>query len=324
MATKFKKVSTWYIRHKNDQGIWKNICCGSQATAADAETIRKNYDSKELNQLHGLQVRQISTDLRTQLISYRDHEIPRSRTSRAKSAKSIQRYKALIDNFVTFIDSKNLTTYRSITEEQCKRFFDTLFTAKRSASTISNHREVLINFFKWSIANHYHDHNPMLCIGSPKRERKAPRFFSDDELAKIFTAAKEPYADIFKFAYLTGMRIGEIGNAEITHHIPHLHSLFIPVMEGNKTKREDTLPLNAEAEETIIAQEKYRSQFDTEDSKKYIFVNAIGLKLDKGCSCRDGISTIYNPIYHGMTPFVELDAVNGSLQDFQRQTVCLW
>jgi integrase/recombinase XerD len=302
MATKFKKNTTWYIRHKNDQGKWVNICCGSNATAGDAEAIRKNYDSKELNQLHGLQVKQIDTDLRTQLIAYRDHEIPRSRTGRPKSAKSIQRYKALIDNFITFIDSKNLTTYRSITEEQSKRFFDTLFEAKRSASTISKHREVLINFFKWSMANHYHDRNPMLCIGSPKREKKPPRFFSETELEKIFTGSKEPYTDIFKFAYLTGMRIGEIGNAEINHFIPHLHALRIPVMEGNKTKREETLPLNTEAEEIIIRQEKYRAQFNTEDSNKYIFINAIGLKLDNGNIYSNFMRTLKNEKIFGASP----------------------
>lgn len=153
-------------------------------------------------------------------------------------------------------------------------------TLQRSASTITKHRQILINFFDWSIARTYSVESPMGLIRNPKREMKAPRFFSMEELDVIFAESKSPYTDIFKFLYLTGLRIGELGNAEITHFIESTKSLRIPILEGNKTKRECMQPLNKDAILIIKRQEKYREQFETPDARKYIFVNSEGTKLD--------------------------------------------
>jgi integrase/recombinase XerD len=117
-------------------------------------------------------------------------------------------------------------------------------------------------------------------IHNPKRETKPPRFFSEAELKAIFSESKPPYTDVFKFLYLTGLRIGELGNAEISHFINDTESLRIPVMEGNKTKRECMLPLNKDAISIIKRQAMYRAAFDTEDALRYIFLNAGGRKLD--------------------------------------------
>lgn len=282
MATKFKRNGIWYIKHKDGNGTWKNLTCGKAASASDAEVIRRNYDAMELNQRHHAAVRPVSTKLVEQLEIYRDTEIPRSNTGRPKGRKSIIRYKAIINNFVQFLNDRKISEYKDVTPDRARDFIDTLIAQKRSASTISKHRQILINFFDWSIAKSYCSESPMGLIKNPKREIKPPRFFSKDELKKIFAEAKQPYDDIFKFLYLTGLRIGELGNAEITHFVEEIKSLRIPVIEGNKTKRECMLPLNKDAIDIIKRQATYRKQFDTPDAKRHIFVNAEGFKLDNG------------------------------------------
>lgn len=282
MATRFKKGRTWYVRHKTESGAWINICCGRSATAEEAETIRKNYDARELNYRHHAAIRPVAADLLQQLEQYKKNEIPRSNTGLPKSRKSITRYQACIDNFTIWMSNTGIHHYKAFTESKAREFFDYLLSKNRSASTIAKHRETLIKFFKWSIANHYVDLNPMLAIKAPKRVPKPPRFFSEAELKKIFDNSLPPYGDIFKFLYLTGLRIGELGNAETSHYQPHLQALRIPVMEGNKTKRETTLPLNPEAIKIIERQEVYRQRFNSPDAGKYIFLNALGLKLDNG------------------------------------------
>src|SRR5271157_3585587 len=271
MATRFKRGKSWYVKYKDPSGVWKNISCGKNATVADAEIIRRNYDAKELNRRHHVTVRSVSADLHEQLKTFRDQEIPRSNTGRPKGKKSIQRYQAIIDNFLEFLNDRAIMKYGDVIPERVRDFFDTLVSLHRSASTITKHRQILNNFFDWSIAKTYCSESPMGLIRNPKRESKPPRFFSEAELKAIFAESKPPYTDIYKFLYLTGLRIGELGNAEITHFIETTKSLRIPVVEGNKTKRECMQPLNKDALSIIKRQEKYRKQFDTPDVKKFIF-----------------------------------------------------
>lgn len=282
MATKFKRNGIWYIKYKDPAKQWKNITCGKNASATDAETIRRNYDAMELNRRHRTEVRPVSAKLIEQLEIYRETEIPRSNTGRQKGRKSIIRYQAIINNFIRFLNDRKISEYKDVSPERARDFIDSLIAQKRSASTISKHRQILINFFDWSKAKNYCSESPMGLTKNPKREIKPPRFFSKDELKKIFAEAKPPYDDIFRFLYLTGLRIGELGNAETSHFIKEIKSLRIPVMEGNKTKRECMLPLNKGAVKIIKRQAKYREQFNTSDANKHIFVNAEGLKLDNG------------------------------------------
>ena len=276
MATRYQdKNGYWYIKYKDIDGTWKTKYCGKNATATDAETIRKKYDAEELNRRHSMRVRIIDADIYTQLSHYREEEIPKSRTGRPKSFKGIQRYKAIVDNTVEWFKLKGVKSYSDVTEDIIKGFFDDMvYRLKRSASTIQKHRQILINFFDWSISRNYCTENPVKVINNPKKEKKIPRFFSENELEKIFSEAKTPYRNVFRFLYLTGIRIGELGNLEWTDFIESQKHIVLRVIEGNKTKREEIIPLNKSALAIIEEQKTLTAD------NQYIFLNSHGAKLD--------------------------------------------
>lgn len=280
MAIRYQdKKGYWYVKYKDIDFKWKIKYCGKKATATDAETIRKNYDAIELNHRHKMPVRQIQADLVENLIYFRDNEVPKSNTGRPKGRKSIIRYKAIFNNFINFCKENKCKSYAQITDEIAKKFIDELIQPplSRSASTISKHRQMMSLFWRWSIDRNHCQYNPWIKIPNPKREKKIPRFFSSEELKQIFTEAKGPYKNIFKFLYLTGLRIGELGNLEWFDYVESEKFINIRVMEGNKTKREEIVPLNESA--IVIINEQF-SRRNTHDSNKYVFVNIHGLKLD--------------------------------------------
>lgn len=274
MATTFKRDGIWYIKYKDHAGAWKNKSCGPNATAAEAELIRKKHDAEEFNRRHDIDIRPVSVDFFEHLDYYREHEIPRSTTGRPKSRKTIIRYQAIPDRFKTWCGTKGYTRYQDLTGDRMRDFFDLLMGQNMSASTISKYREVLTNFFKWSVGKHLCRSVPMDQVKNPKRTKTPPRFFSVAELKAIFEEARPPYLNIFRFLFLTGMRIGELGNSEWSHYIEHLQMLRIPVMEGNKTKREEMIPLNKNAIAILEAQKIITGH------QKYIFLNNKGVKLD--------------------------------------------
>jgi integrase/recombinase XerC len=284
MATRFKRGSVWYVKHKNSAGKWENISCGREASATDAEAIRMNYSAQELNRRHKIKVREVKADLIEQLEIYRDQEVPRPgvRSMRPKGKKSIQRYQAIVNNFIEFCRERDLLTYADITPDRAKDFLESLIALERSASTITKHRQLCINFFDWSIKHGYCNEQPFEDTKNPKKEVKIPRYFSQEELKIIFKNATTPYTDIFRFLYLTGMRTGELCNAELAHFDEAKKELFVPPVEGNKTKdpKRCIVHLNDDAIKIIKRQAGYRSQFSTADSNKFIFVNNEGNKVD--------------------------------------------
>ena len=150
MATKSKDArGTWIVQYKGADGAWHRKRCGKNATAADAEVIRKLYDAQELNRRHSATIRFVDVGLKDALIEFRDTVVPRSNTGRPKSQKSIQRYKAVVENFINWLEAQNIRTFGSVTGDTIVGFFDNMVDIlHRSASTVSKHRQLLINFFE--------------------------------------------------------------------------------------------------------------------------------------------------------------------------------
>jgi site-specific recombinase XerD len=278
LATKYKDGrGRWHVKYKDVDGAWKDKFCGTKATATDAETIRKNYDAIELNYRHKMAVRQVQADLKEQLLLFQEHEIPKSTTGRKKSRKGIMTYQALVNTFIEWLDDQGYKYYRDITEKEARAYIDYLVELGRSASNITKARQTLSKFWGWSILQNFSQVDPFKNIPNPQRKKSSPEFYSHDELEQLFSNAKPPYNDIFRFLYLTGLRIGELGNLEWSDYIEAQSMLRIRVIEGNKTKREELLPINSDAVAIIEQQKERRS---TPESYQFIFVNMDGLKID--------------------------------------------
>lgn len=273
MATRYLIRGIWHVKYKDAAGEWRQKSCGKNATAAEAEILRKKYDSQEYNRRHDDFIRPVATGMIEQLQIFRDTEIPRSRTGRPKSKKSIQRYQAIPDRFIAWMTEKGYKNYSDITPDRMAEFFDLLPAAGAgSASTVTKYRQLLNNFFDWSAKKKYCTKSPMGEIVNPKREETAPFFWTKEQVKSIIDEAYPPYKDIFTFLYLTGMRIGEVSNMERGDYIRNVGMIKIPVREGSKRKREIVLPLNPKAQEIIDRKLK-------EHSQPWIFVNGENGKL---------------------------------------------
>jgi integrase/recombinase XerD len=282
MATKFKRAGIWYIK-SNYTGSWKNYSCGKDVTAADADyLIKTKYTPLELNKKHQTTLRTVQIPAEQAITIYRDTILPRNVTGRDKAKNTIRREKTVIDNFTRWLEQSSLPcSYSSFTEETIKNYFDYLQAENKASKTRREERRILKGFFEWSIDAGYYDlDNPVESIVNPKKSNTRPRFYSEAELKLLFENSKQPYLNIFKFLYLTGLRVGELCNLERCDYIEDKDLILIRIIDGNKTKREETVPLNVSAKKILLEQRELSKQFDTEDSKKYWFVNTIGAQLD--------------------------------------------
>lgn len=274
MAYKFKRENgRWYVRYKNERGVWTMASCGKTATAAEAEIIRKNYDALELNRRNKIVVREVDQNL-YQLMSYfKEHVLIESTTGRDKGHRTKRREQVVIENFLKWFDPDNEKMLTDVTGIEIKKYFDYLKAENKAARTRHEERRVLLKFFKWAMSQHYCTSNPVEKIENPRPETKLPFFYTSEQLEKIWQHSNSIYINVFKFLYYTGLRIGELQHLIWSDWLKDQNLLKIRVMEGNKTKREETIPLSSKA--VKILEEQFIEKTDD-----VIFHNDLGGPLD--------------------------------------------
>jgi integrase/recombinase XerC len=302
----------WYIKYKDHSNNWRMRSCMT-TKKSEAEIIRKKYDAEEFNRIHKAPVRIADYSTIEAFEKFRDFELIKSCTGKDKQPTSIRREKRALDNFIDFLKLTHITKLTDLNKMIVEKFFTERSANRISPRTRREERRVIRKFFVWAIQNHLVVENPTDTIPTPQSEPKKPRYFREKELEKIFNASKPPYTDIFKFLYLTGLRIGELSNLEWSDFLEDTDELTIRVIEarrrkdnkgirieGNKTKREECIPLNADAIEIIKRRKK-----ENQGKNQYVFVNGHGTKLDNdniyrnlervldACNIKDGSPHVF-------------------------------
>lgn len=282
MAYAVKRNKVWYVRYKDEKNIWQYKSCGKEATRSDADYLAGTYTAKELNRHHRVPVRMIQTDLDKALENFRDKILPKSNLGIDKQDSSINREKASINNFIEFVHDRGLFHFKSFDKEMAQAYMDYRKGMGMSVKTRREERRLWRKFFKWALKLNYCPEDPTVDLVAPKLEKKKPRFFSEEELIAIFHLAREPYRSVFMFLFLTGLRTGELCNLEWRDYNRKNRILTIRIVAankknrtpGNKTKREETIPINDSADK--ILQERKAAM----ESDQFIFLNHIGNRLD--------------------------------------------
>ena len=293
MAHAIKRKKIWYIRYKDEANKWRYVSCGRQANKADADYLALEYSARELNRMHKAPVRMVTSTIEQALATFRDTVVPHSVLGIDKQQSSICREQSAIKNLIAFVRERNLVHFKQFDTETGKAYMDKRAAEGMSAKTRREERRLLSNFFKWAIKQNFCTGNPTDDIIAPKLQEKKPRFFSMNELKKIFELAREPYRLIFMFLFLTGLRTGELCNLEWRDYNRDLRTLTIRVVAadkkkrtpGNKTKREETIPL---CDEAINILEQRRA---VNDSDQFVFLNSGGNRLDD-----DNIYKVLKPL----------------------------
>jgi integrase/recombinase XerD len=283
MASLFQRGGVWYVRFKDIDGQWKQESCGRGLDKKQAEVVALEKRKLEINMRHKAPVCIIKTTMIDQINAFRNSEITRPVDGRMRRRNTIKRYQAILDGFLQYCEDHQFVKYSDFGIYEAEKFFEYLVVEKKySASCISKYRLTLINFFDWSLRQHFIKESPMTTIKNPKKVKRIPFYYSHDQLTQIFANATGVYQNIFRFLYLTGLRIGELGNAQWEHFDSVTNSLIIPLMEGNKTPREESIPIENDALEIIREQKRNLLKVSTPDSRKYIFINEKGGKVDNG------------------------------------------
>lgn len=283
MAYVVRRNKIWYIRYKDAHNRWQYKSCGKSATRAEADFLSNQYSAQELNRHHNAPVRIIKTDLNSAFITFRDQVLLRSDLGIDKQDSSVRREKASVNNVIEYLQEHGINQFKQFDNEIILKYLEFRHFLETSAKTRKEELRLIRKFIKWAMKQHFLTNDPTDGIIAPKVPKGKPRFFTEKELQKIFTRAKEPYLSIYKFLYLTGLRSGELTNLEWRDYDEKNRILTIRIVSqdkknrtpGNKTKREETIPINDFAHQILMERKAVMGE-----NQKFIFLNHAGNRLD--------------------------------------------
>jgi integrase len=139
----------------------------------------------------------------------------------------------IVERFLTTYASKNRTASeterifrryvipkigkRSIHDLERADINDLIADLAETAPTMANRVLTAVRtFFKWAYSKALIEESPCVGISAPSRERPRDRLLSDDELARVMSAAcgiGYPFGTIVEFLVMTGQRREEVGAA---------------------------------------------------------------------------------------------------------------
>ena len=255
----------WYLDYTlNGKRIRKSLKTNLKevAKAKEAE-LRLEIDRQNLK-------------LDPEVILIREYfDIYRRSAKQRLSPNSFKRYCAVFDNFVEYSKQKG---QKQLSEIKTKHVEDYILSRKEkdkvAAKTANVELTALSGAYEHAIRLNYLRDNPAKGIKRfPKKARKAPKFFTKEELNLILEKEKKPiYRAVWEFLANTGLRKGELEHLEWDDIDFDNREIRVRPKADWETKTKDSrnVPMNERAFEILVNLRKRTKK------EKTVFVNSIG------------------------------------------------
>lgn len=130
---------------------------------------------------------------------------------------TIINYSKDIEQFLIFLDRKNITSLSNVTYEIIRDYLAYLYNAKYKNKSISRMISTLRSLFNYLESEGKIDNNPTILISNPKKEIRLPEFLSVNEIEQLLSIKIENKYDlrnvlIIELLYSTGIRVSEAVN----------------------------------------------------------------------------------------------------------------
>lgn len=174
------------------------------------------------------------------------------RTEKGRSRETIRAYVADLEDFRSFLESRDrLVAVNGISPLDIRSFTTSRFGTV-SKTTIGRKLAALRTFFRFLIREGIVEANPASSITAPKRETPLPRTLTVDEADRFFSRNPDMNSRdraIFELLYSSGLRVSELTSLKLED--VDLKNGWIRVM--GKGSKERYVPVGSKAREALEA-----------------------------------------------------------------------
>lgn len=200
------------------------------------------------------------------------------------SDHTLESYGLDLSQFFQFLHNAELDDITQINYTNIRSYLGKLKGEDLARTTISRKLSCLRSFFKYLSRQGYLNHNPILTISTPKREKRLPKFFYPEEVNELLGLPdqEDPLglrdAAILELFYSSGLRLSEVVGLTVADL--DLSRGYVRVF--GKGSKERLVPLGGSAKRVLA---RYLSEVrpgllaKSGASSKHVFLNYRGTRL---------------------------------------------
>ena len=139
-----------------------------------------------------------------------------------RSQQTVESYRDDLKHFEKFAkDLSDSFSWETVDSDMVRDWMESMMDKGNSAATVSRRLSALKTFYRFALARHYVESDPVYSIKGPKKEKPLPQFVKESEMDELLD--RQAWGDdynnvrartIIILFYETGMRLSELVNLD--------------------------------------------------------------------------------------------------------------
>ncbi len=173
-----------------------------------------------------------------------------------RSQQTVESYRDDLKHFEKFAkDLSDSFSWETVDSDMVRDWMESMMDKGNSAATVSRRLSALKTFYRFALARHYVESNPVYSIKGPKKEKPLPQFVKESEMDELLD--RQAWGDdynnvrartIIILFYETGMRLSELVNLD-DKDVNFVTSEIKITGKGNKQR---IVPFGEELKNTLL------------------------------------------------------------------------
>ena len=173
-----------------------------------------------------------------------------------RSQQTVESYRDDLKHFEKFAkDLSDSFSWETVDSDMVRDWMESMMDKGNSAATVSRRLSALKTFYRFALARHYVESDPVYSIKGPKKEKPLPQFVKESEMDELLDrqAWDDDYNNvrartILILFYETGMRLSELVNLD-DKDVNFVTSEIKITGKGNKQR---IVPFGDELKNTLL------------------------------------------------------------------------
>lgn len=198
------------------------------------------------------------------------------------SQLTVDSYSRDLISFFMFMNEQMIPTLDQVTHQDARLYLTKLYEEGYARKSISRRISSIRSLYKFLLRESYVQANPFAHVSMPKKEKKLPEFFYEEELQSLFesidtsTPAGQRNMAILELMYATGIRVSEC----VQIQLGDLDSQLSILLVKGKGKKERYVPYGKLAKKALhVYIEDGRKKLLGKHEHPFLFVNQRGMPL---------------------------------------------
>lgn len=173
-----------------------------------------------------------------------------------RSQQTVESYRDDLKHFERFAkDLSDSFSWETVDSDMVRDWMESMMDKGNSAATVSRRLSALKTFYRFALARHYVESDPVYSIKGPKKEKPLPQFVKEGEMDELLD--RQAWGDdynnvrartIIILFYETGMRLSELVNLD-DKDVNFVTSEIKITGKGNKQR---IVPFGDELKNTLL------------------------------------------------------------------------